>query len=76
VTPPESVLARLQFLVRVARKESMHLQSTDSRIFAEHFGSDRAKNRVPGFSGERSRVTLQCNTRQRKTITHARDFQA
>jgi hypothetical protein len=65
VTPPESVLARLQFLVRVARKESTHLQSTDSRIFAEHFGPDRAKcldedidlaERVEAFVGRFGRL--------------------
>ncbi len=65
MTPPESVLARLQFLVRVARKESKHLQSTDSRLFTEYFGPDRAKSldedadlaeRVEAFVGRFGRL--------------------
>ncbi len=40
--PPKDVLARLQFLVRVTRKESRHLQATDRRLFKEGFDEKRA----------------------------------
>jgi hypothetical protein len=33
---------RLQFLMRVVRKESRHLQSTDQRLFAAAFTRDQA----------------------------------
>ncbi|BAO81810.1 DNA-binding protein [Serpentinimonas raichei] len=36
------ILLRLQFLVRVVRKECQHLASTDQRLFAEPFSPQRA----------------------------------
>ena len=62
-TPP--ALARMQFLGRVAAKESRHLQSTDQRLFAERFTERRARSleddadlaeRVEAFVGRFGRL--------------------
>lgn len=37
MTPPPAVVQRLQFLVRVVRKECRHLVMTDSRLFVTPF---------------------------------------
>jgi hypothetical protein len=64
IAVPQS-LARLQFLGRVAAKESRHLQSTDQRLFAERFTEMRARNleddpdlaeRVEAFVGRFGRL--------------------
>lgn len=42
MTPTAALLARLQFLGRVAAKECRHLQTTDRRLFAAPFTEQRA----------------------------------
>ena len=42
MSPDARVVERLQFLVRVVRKECMHLQTTDQRLFAVPFTSETA----------------------------------
>jgi hypothetical protein len=44
MTPFEQRLIRLQFLARVARKESRHLQTTDQRLFVIDFDAARARS--------------------------------
>ncbi len=44
MTPFEQRLMRLQFLARVARKESCHLQTTDQRLFVIDFDAARARS--------------------------------
>lgn len=64
ISVPQS-LARMQFLRRVAAKESRHLQSTDQRLFAERFTERRARSleddadlaeRVEAFVGRFGRL--------------------
>ena len=42
MTPSVQLLARLQFLCRVAEKELRHLQTTDRRLFGEHLDAELA----------------------------------
>ncbi len=44
MTPFEQRLIRLQFLARVAREESRHLQTTDQRLFVIDFDAARARS--------------------------------
>lgn len=62
---PDDLAARLQFLARVVRKESRHLQGTASRLFAEPFTAERARSldddaeqaeRVEAFVGRFARL--------------------
>lgn len=63
--PAPQLLARLQFLGRVAAKESRHLQLTNQRLFAERFTEQRAETlendpdlaeRVEAFVGRFGRL--------------------
>lgn len=65
MTLDQKVLARLQFLIRVVRKECGHLAATDARLFAEPFTVERAERmaddqdlaeRVEAFVGRFSRL--------------------
>jgi hypothetical protein len=55
VTPSEIQKKRLQFLVRVVRRECTHLTATDNRLFAEHFTTQRAKS-LDDYPDEAERV--------------------
>ncbi len=55
MTPSEIQKKRLQFLVRVVRRECMHLTATDSRLFAENFTTQRAKS-LDDYPDEAERV--------------------
>jgi uncharacterized protein with HEPN domain len=55
VTLDEAQRSRLQFLVRVVRRECEHLGATDARLFAEPFSAQRA-TRLAAQPDEAERV--------------------
>jgi DNA polymerase II large subunit len=48
VTIDPKIALRLQFMVRVVRKECQHLVSTDQRLFSVPFTLERARHACPG----------------------------
>lgn len=55
MTPSEIQKKRLQFLVRVVRRECTHLTATDNRLFVEPFTTQRAKS-LDDYPDEAERV--------------------
>ena len=55
MTPSEIQRKRLQFLVRVVRRECTHLTATDNRLFVEPFTTQRAKS-LDDYADEAERV--------------------